>query len=118
MKKLILIPLLLCVFAGSALILVFSGCEESSKGTVALTVTPSYVDLSAASSNETQTFTVTHGLRDLSLPLAWHVSNPGLGTIGGSGGDSASYVSTGASGDNSVIVEDQYGAEGVATVRQ
>jgi hypothetical protein len=93
------------------------GCEDT--GTVALTVTPSYADISTSSSNGMQTFTVTAGLRDLSLPLEWEVSNPGLGSIAGAGGNSASYVRTSdAHGDNSIIVRDQYGAEGVATVRQ
>jgi hypothetical protein len=105
----------LSVVIGAALFLV--GCDD--KGTVALTVEPAFVDLSSSSSNVIQTFTVTEGLRDLSLPLAWEVSNPELGTIAGAGGDSASYVRTsGAHGDNSITVRDQYGAEGVATVRQ
>ena len=93
------------------------GCEKT--GTVALTVTPAYVDISTSSSNRMQTFTVTGGLRDLSLPLVWEVSNDRLGSIAGAGGNSASYVRTPAvHGDNSIIVRDQYGAEGVATVTQ
>ena len=100
-----------------ALAFVLSGCED--KGTVGLTVSPSFADISAGSSNVWQTFTVTDGLRDLSLPLTWEVSNPDLGSIAGTGGDSASYArNPGVHGDNSIIVHDQYGAEGVATVRQ
>jgi len=102
---------------GSAMIL--AGCEEA-KGTRALTVSPSFVDLAGAGSTNaaTQTFTVADGLRDLSLPLTWSVSDPSLGYIGRQGGISASYVKTKAHGDNSIIVRDQYDAEGVATVRQ
>lgn len=101
------------------------GCE-SATGTHSLTVTPSFVDLSTGvsgtSSNSisgTQTFTVSDdSLRELSLPLEWRVSNPTLGRIGAAGGTSASYIRTTAHGDNSIIVKDQYGAEGIATVRQ
>gem|GEM_PF-1113416 len=106
--------------AAAAGFLFLTGCEEG-QGTAALTVTPSYVDLtatSAASNNAVQTFTVTGGLRQLSLPLEWRVSDSALGTIGAVGGDSASYVRKAASGDNSIWVQDQYGAEGVATVHQ
>ena len=99
-----------------------SGCEEAT-GTRSLTVDPEFVDLtgnSTASSNTlTQTFSVTEdSLQDLSLPLVWRVSNPGLGSIAHSGGRSASYVRTTVSGDNSIFVVDQFGAEGIATVRQ
>ena len=108
------------IFTGvlaAGLCLAFTGCEE--EGTVALTVEPSFVDISSTSSNIMQTFTVTAGLRDLSLPLEWSVSNSGLGDMASQGGNSASYVrTTGAHGDNSITVRDQYGAEGVATVRQ
>lgn len=105
------------VIAAFSLALFLSGCENG--GTVALTVSPSFVDLSAGGSNSIQTFTVTDGLRDLSLPLMWSVSDPTVGYIAGSGGDSASYARTSVSNrDNSITVRDQYGAEGVATVRQ
>lgn len=95
------------------------GCETDGD-TVALVVTPSYVDLTTSGTNQTQTqtFTVTDGLRELSLPLEWRVSNPALGSIAEAGGTTASYITTGLPGDNSIIVEDQYGAEGVATIRQ
>jgi hypothetical protein len=99
-----------------------AGCETGGD-TVALSIDPSFVDLSTVSTNgsvsDTQTFTATGGLRALSLPLAWSVSNPDLGNIAASGGYTASYVRNSTnSGDNSIIVVDQYGAEGVATVRQ
>ncbi len=102
-----------------------TGCEEA-EGTASLTVEPAFVDLTAGtvvsnlnSSATTQTFTVTEdSLRSLSLPLIWSVSNPSLGTISYSGGRSASYVRSNARGDNAILVEDQYGARGTATVRQ
>mgnify|MGYP001594569579 CR=1 FL=1 len=111
--------------------MLLSGCED--EGTVALTVDPSYVDMSdpsntnystsgsssnSASTPATQTFTVTAGTRQLSLPLEWSVSNPELGYIAAAGGYSASYVRSGGIGDNAIRVRDQYGAEGVATVHQ
>lgn len=92
------------------------GCE--SDGTVSLTVEPGYIDLTEGTTGETQTFTVTGGLRSLSMPLEWSVSKPELGRIATSGGTSASYIRTGGHGDNSIFVKDQYGAEGVATVTQ
>ena len=107
-------------------VLLNSGCEEASN-TESLTVEPSFADLSglgvvgsASNSTFTQTFTVDQrSLRELSLPLTWHVSNPALGDISSAGGRSASYSrKKDAHGDNSVLVEDQYGAQGVATVRQ
>jgi hypothetical protein len=94
-----------------------AGCDEAD-GTRPLTVTPGFVDLSQSTTNQTLTFTVTDGLRELSLPLEWSVSNPELGSIGASGGTTASYRSTGKKGDNTVFVRDQYDAEGVATVRR
>jgi len=125
MKKLRLIAglsvLLLTVVFSMAFSSLLTGCEEA-KGTHALTVLPSYVDLTAtstASNSATQTFTVTNGLRELSLPLEWSVSDPELGRIGAAGGYSASYIAnTNKSGNNTIFVKDQYDAEGVATVRQ
>jgi hypothetical protein len=127
MKKL-LVPVLVVVLGFCAIMtagFLVAGCETGGD-TVALTVSPSFVDLttssngvSSTSNTVTQTFTVeTNGLRLLSLPLEWSVSNPQLGRIGASGGYSASYVRTDAHGDNAIAVVDQYGARGVATVRQ
>jgi hypothetical protein len=66
-----------------------------------------------------QTFTVTDGLRELSLPLQWSVSRPELGIIVASGGYAATYMAAdGTTGDNTVLVKDQYEAEGFALVRQ
>ena len=84
---------------------------------MALTVDPAFVDISNTASNRTMTFEVIGAVRDLWLPLKWSVLNPLLGNVIFAGGTTASYVSTGASGDKSIIVEDQYGAQLVATVR-
>jgi len=96
-----------------------SGCEDGA-GTTALVVTPVEVNLTSSSFSNTVTFSVSsNSLRELSLPLAWSVSNPFLGNIASSAGVSASYSRTpGRHGVNVVIVKDQYDAEGLATVRQ
>ncbi len=119
MKKLLFPGSVISLVALAAALFLTCGCETGGD-TVALTVTPSYVDLTTSGTNltQTQTFTVTGGLRELSLPLEWRVSNQSLGAIAEAGGTTASYITTGVSGDNSIIVEDQYGAEGVATIRQ
>lgn len=112
------LALVLCAASGAILML---GCEDGSAGTHALTVEPAYVDLRTpfpTNSTQNQTFTVTDGTRELSLPLTWTVSDPALGRIGSHGGMSAAYVRTSAAGDNSIVVKDQYGAEGVAAIRQ
>lgn len=96
-----------------------TGCDEADR-IRALKIIPDFVDLTAGASNDTQTFSVdADTLNELSLPLEWRVANPSLGRIVFSGGTDASYVrNTTLSGDNSIIVEDQLGAEGIATVRQ
>ncbi|MCE9613185.1 MAG: hypothetical protein K8T26_02860 [Lentisphaerae bacterium] len=107
--------LVLLVLGGA---LLNSGCEEGS-GTQGLTVEPAFADLTSGFTNFTQTFTVSKDdLRELSLPLTWRVSDPSLGSIQAAGGYSASYTRTKKHGDNGIFVEDQYGAEGAATVRQ
>ena len=123
MKKrlmMLVMPAALCV-ALLTVVWTNTGCEEAD-GTRGLVIEPAFADLtgsSASSSNFTQTFTVTEdSLSDLSLPLEWRVSNPGLGSIASSGGRSASYVRSGLTGDNSIFVVDQFGAEGAASVRQ
>lgn len=101
----------------------FCGCETGS-GTDFLNVSPSSVNTSNKS--EVITFTVAastndateSGLKTLSLPLTWSVSNPLLGYISESSGYSASYVRNRANGINTISVKDQYGAEGHATVDQ
>lgn len=107
-----------CFIAG-----VFSGCETGGD-TTGLTVTPSAYN--TTNKSEAVTFTVgtdtntttESGLRDLSLPLEWRVSNPALGTITAQSGYSCTYVRNRANGIQTIMVEDQYGAEGHATVDQ
>lgn len=110
---------LACVLALSLVWL--TGCENDSEGTTALVVDPPFADLSGTNTTgaaSTQTFTVTEGTGPLSLPLQWRVRDPYLGRISGAGGYSATYARTGGAGDNAIIVRDQYGAEGVASIRQ
>lgn len=103
----------------------FCGCETA-ENTEALTVSPAEANLSTGSTTNdavnTVTFTATDGLRDLSLPLEWRVTNPSIGRIVGAAGLSASYQATVRTTDgslvNTVIVKDQYDAEGLVTVRQ
>jgi hypothetical protein len=96
-----------------------AGCEQGD-GTTALVVQPSAVDFTSASASNImqQTFVATNGTRTLSLPLEWSVSNPGLGTITSAGGFSATYTRFEVQGDNTILVKDQYGAQGVAAVHQ
>ncbi len=122
MKRMLLISTGLVLLAG---IFVFTTGCESAKGTKALTVSPAEANLVAgAGTNDanTVTFTVVDGLRELSLPLEWHVANPSAGRIVASAGVSASYQATTRTKDgtliNTVIVKDQYDAEGLVTVRQ
>jgi hypothetical protein len=125
MKTSFVLGLAAVVFAGVCGMLMV-GCETGDS-TVALTVTPSQVTLT--STNSTVWFTVgntttgtntvtTSDLRDLSLPIEWRVSNPGLGVIVATDGRSAIYTRTPAGGVNIVTAKDQYGAEGLATVTQ
>lgn len=118
----------LALSAGAAIIACclagfFSGCETTGDAD-ALTVSPSSVNSSNRS--EAVTFTVSagtnttaeSGLKSLSLPLIWSVSNPLIGVITASSGYSASYVRNSKKGVQTIYVEDQYGAKGHATVDQ
>ena len=101
----------------------FCGCETGGD-TFFLTVSPS--EYTTSNKIEVVTFTVggstnsttENGLRELSLPLKWTVSNANLGYISESSGYSASYVRNTSPGVNTIHVEDQYGAKGHATVNQ
>ena len=127
MKKIIMascVVILAIVAVGS-----FVGCETV-EGGAALLVTPAAVTFTGSNSAETVTFTVgglatdtngTVGLvgaGELSVPLTWTVSHPSLGNITTTAGNQAVYVSSGGEGVNVVTVEDQYGAQGLATVTQ
>jgi hypothetical protein len=117
------------VFAAAAVlflvggaVLLPTGCEEA-KGTVGIQISPPSADLTA-STRGGQTFTVLGGtnavanIRPLALPLIWSVADPSLGTIVEAAGYSAVYQRTTKRGVNSVLVRDQYGAEGIAGVTQ
>jgi hypothetical protein len=101
----------------------FSGCETGGDKN-GLSITPS----SVSSSNRTEgiVFTVDSGtntttesgVKELSLPLTWRTTNPLLGSITSSGGYSCTYVRNSSRGVQTIIVEDQYGSQGSATVNQ
>ncbi len=113
------------IFAIAACVLggFLSGCETGGD-TTGLTVTPSAYN--TTNKSEAVTFTVAadtntateSGLRELSLPLEWRVSNPLLGFISAQSGYSCTYVRNRANGIQTISVTDQYGAEGHATVDQ
>ncbi len=112
-----------CVAAMCGIAGFFCGCETGSD-TDFLTVSPS--SASTTNKSEVVTFTVSggtnetaeSGLKDLSLPLKWTVSNSQLGYISGSSGHSASYIRNKGNGIQTIYVVDQYGAEGHATIDQ
>lgn len=127
MKRVIICSLSLMMLAVTMGFL-FSGCETGD-GTTALTVSPTEVtlisDTNSSATVMTATFTVgsstnslSGGLRILSLPLEWSVTDPNLGSISAVGGTTAIYIRNNNVGVNTIIVRDQYGAEGVATVNQ
>ena len=97
---------------GGLLAMGFMGCDQGG-GHDELTISPEEQELSYNS--ETVRFTVVDGLRELSLPLEWTVSNPGLGKIVAHEGTNAIYRRY-AAGVNIVTVMDQYRAEGIAAV--
>jgi hypothetical protein len=109
--------LLIPVIVVAGLLLV--GCEDGGEANL-INVSPEEVYMSTP----TQIFTVSDttntvsGLRNLSLPIEWSVSNPGLGNIIAVNADSAVYSRTTSAGVNIIMAKDQYGAEGIATVIQ
>ena len=88
------------------------GCDQGSSH-YELTITPSEKELTA--NNALVRFEVTEGLRELSLPLKWDVSNSAVGGIVAQEGGSAIYQRF-RSGVNIVHVTDQYGSEGIASI--
>ena len=123
MKK-VMALLLVPLAVAAVLMLTQGGCEDADT-TASLTVEPEFVDLTrtlVTNQDVTVTFAVTDGLRELSLPLSWAVSDKTLGSIVFSGGNTAVYrpITTPAikSGFNAILVEDQYGAQGMASVAQ
>jgi hypothetical protein len=111
MKKMLV--LVLMVVAGVAALAVMSGCE-SAEGTDGITVSPGSVTVSGGTNAVTFSAQVKSSL---AMPLAWSVSNGSLGSISRSSGSNAVYVAySGRTGTQTVIVKDQYGNEGFATV--
>ncbi len=88
------------------------GCDQGDD-VAELKLSPESVVLT--SNHETVRFSVAGGLRDLSMPLSWEVSDPQVGNIIAAEGTDAEYVRL-SHGINIVMVRDQYGAEGYATV--
>lgn len=88
------------------------GCDQGDD-VAELSMSPESVVVSR--NNETVRFSVTGGLRSLSMPLSWKVSDPDVGVIIAAEGTDADYIRL-RSGVNIVIVRDQYGSEGYATV--
>jgi len=116
--------LLVPLAVAAALLLTQGGCEDADT-TASLIIEPSFVDLTGTlvtNQDATVTFAVTDGLRALSLPLEWSVSDKALGSIAFAGGNTAVYrpVTSPATahGFNAILVEDQYGAQGMASVAQ
>ena len=96
----------------------FAGCEEA-RGLTGLTITPSVVQMTSGSNSNWVDFVVSNVTSNsLVLPLQWAVSKPELGYIAHSSGYSARYFRYAVSGDNIVIVRDQYNNEGFALIKQ
>ncbi len=80
----------------------------------ALTVT---LSASSISTNTTQKVTAT--VQGGTAPYSWSVMNGSLGTISGSGGNTATYTSRkGRTGTNYLTAEDKYGWTGQAELAQ
>ncbi len=100
---------------GMAVALALTGCD-SAEGVDGIQVSPESVTLT--STNNTVVF-AAKAESGLALPLEWSVANSSLGTINYSSGSNAVYIaSTVKKGNQVVIVKDQYGNEGYASVVQ
>jgi hypothetical protein len=106
------------------LLVIMTGCEDAETGS-ALSVTPSEVNVTGVGA--TSYFTVaarvdageaTNRNEEIIYPLVWSVSNPTLGGMMSSAGDSAVYESNGRKGQNVVFVKDGFGREGLAVINQ
>lgn len=113
MKQIVCLVSILAL-AGVLSLVGLTGCEKEPNAVV-ITIIPNPVAVTV--SNSAVMLTATGGLRALSLPLSWSVSNPIVGNIDPAyRGEVAVYVSTDSNGVNLVTVIDQYGAEGHATI--
>ena len=134
MKKLAIAFRLMSVLTAAVMVAYLAGCETTDDWDTSLTVTPSSVtsqtypasitfsvtgQSTSTSTNTTTTSDLMNAeLGTLSLPLTWSVSNAELGTIQSASGHQAVYVRTRGAGINIVTVQDQLGAQGIATVNQ
>jgi hypothetical protein len=99
--------------------IMWAGCEESTTE-VTINITPP----SATVSNWPAVITFTASLSGstatngggLFHPLEWQISDPGVGRILQTAGDSAVYEAIAGPGVNTITVRDQAGYEGVASV--
>ncbi len=100
-------------------VLFATGCEKTTTRAV-IEVSP---DAAAVDIRGAVTFTASipeaeRETRQLYYPLEWQVSNPGLGSVRQTAGDTAVYVAGDSEGVNTITVRDQAGAEGVAAITQ
>ena len=110
------------IAAGACLVstmLLWVGCEDSPTDNT-ITVSPASVSVT---NNYVITFTAalpgSNATRRLYFPLEWSVSNPALGQVLSSTGNTAIYGAVaGQSGANVITVRDQAGSEGSAAIAQ
>jgi len=116
MKRMGILGVAVVMMAMAALI--WTGCESAGgKGGIGLT--PASVTLGGASNATSVVVFSAQVSGALALPLEWRVSNSDLGSILSYSGSNATYrANTGKTGENVVIVTDQYGNEGSAVVTQ
>jgi hypothetical protein len=96
-----------------------AGCEKTTTRAV-IDISP---EAAAVEAKGAVTFTASipeaeRETRQLYYPLDWQVSNPGLGSVRQTAGDTAVYVAGDSEGINTITVRDQAGAEGVAAITQ
>ena len=107
------------IFTLISAMIMWVGCEESPTE-VSIAITPP----SATVSNwSVVTFTASlpgsagsNSTRKLFYPLEWQSSNPGLGRLVQTVGDTAVYEAIAGPGVNTITVRDQAGSEGVASI--
>jgi hypothetical protein len=97
------------------------GCESDRTGDVYIDP-PQWTFTFGGSNDSTKVFTAYltgHKDSSLALPLEWRVENRAMGMILSQSGSTAVYaVNEGMKGGNVIIVKDQYGNEGRASVSQ
>lgn len=99
--------------AGVGLSWLAAGCDDSGQ---LLDVEPGTITMGPSIS--TSVLAVVSGTQDQSLPLEWNVTDPNLGQIVRNSDYSAIYFRTANNGLNIVVVSDQLGAQGFASVNQ